>query len=189
MRSIACWAVRACTVHSEPSPVDMASLALLLGATYVGRSFSGDKRQLVPLIKGALAHQGKIEAHSHRHEKQAQQQTLEGFQIGLKLMPELRVGQNHARHKGAKRGRQAHQHHQKRDAQHHQQDRQPAAARGFGDGERGGEPGWLPLGFGGRRWSVVVEKAAQRSNNRRGLCLRCGRATDFDLGWLLRHQA
>ena len=37
---------------------DMASLALLLGATYVGRSFSGDKRQLVPLIKGALAHQG-----------------------------------------------------------------------------------------------------------------------------------
>lgn len=30
--------------------------------------------------------------------------------------------------------------------------------------ERGGEPGWLPLGFAGRRWSVVVEKAAQRSN-------------------------
>ena len=45
-------------VANTDSPVDMASLALLLGATYVGRSFSGDKRQLVPLIKGALAHQG-----------------------------------------------------------------------------------------------------------------------------------
>ena len=33
-------------------------IALQLGATYVGRSFSGDKAQLVPLIKGALAHGG-----------------------------------------------------------------------------------------------------------------------------------
>jgi len=30
----------------------------LMGATYVARSFSGDKAQLVPLIKGALAHRG-----------------------------------------------------------------------------------------------------------------------------------
>ncbi len=29
-----------------------------LGATYVGRSFSGDKAQLVPLIKGAMGHGG-----------------------------------------------------------------------------------------------------------------------------------
>ena len=34
------------------------SLALQLGATYVGRSFSGDKEQLIPLIKGALHHHG-----------------------------------------------------------------------------------------------------------------------------------
>jgi len=33
-------------------------LALQLGASYVGRSFSGDKKQLVPLIKGALTHGG-----------------------------------------------------------------------------------------------------------------------------------
>jgi 2-oxoglutarate ferredoxin oxidoreductase subunit beta len=33
-------------------------MALLLGATYVGRSFSGDKKQLVPLIKGAIEHKG-----------------------------------------------------------------------------------------------------------------------------------
>ena len=45
-------------VANSESPVDMVGLALQLGATYVGRSFSGDKRQLVPLIKGALAHQG-----------------------------------------------------------------------------------------------------------------------------------
>ena len=29
-----------------------------LGATYVARSFSGDKEQLVPLIKGAIRHRG-----------------------------------------------------------------------------------------------------------------------------------
>jgi 2-oxoglutarate ferredoxin oxidoreductase subunit beta len=40
------------------SPVDMIMLALQLGATYVARSFSGDKAQLVPLIKGAIEHQG-----------------------------------------------------------------------------------------------------------------------------------
>ena len=40
------------------SPVDLITMALQLGATYVGRSFSGDKAQMVPLIKGAIAHQG-----------------------------------------------------------------------------------------------------------------------------------
>jgi len=43
---------------NNDSPIDMVSLALQLGATYVARSFSGDKTQLVPLIKGALAHRG-----------------------------------------------------------------------------------------------------------------------------------
>jgi 2-oxoglutarate ferredoxin oxidoreductase subunit beta len=40
------------------SPIDMVGLALQLGATYVGRGFSGDKDQLVPLIKGAIRHRG-----------------------------------------------------------------------------------------------------------------------------------
>jgi 2-oxoglutarate ferredoxin oxidoreductase subunit beta len=39
-------------------PIDMVALAMQLGAGYVARSFSGDKAQLVPLIKGALSHQG-----------------------------------------------------------------------------------------------------------------------------------
>ena len=37
-------------------PIDLASLALVMGATFVGRSFSGDKAQLVPLIRAAIAH-------------------------------------------------------------------------------------------------------------------------------------
>jgi 2-oxoglutarate/2-oxoacid ferredoxin oxidoreductase subunit beta len=45
-------------VVNTDSPVDLVMLALQLGATYVGRSFSGDKTQLVPLIKGAIEHQG-----------------------------------------------------------------------------------------------------------------------------------
>jgi 2-oxoglutarate ferredoxin oxidoreductase subunit beta len=40
------------------APVDTVSLALLMGATFVARSFSGDKKQLVPLVKAAIAHQG-----------------------------------------------------------------------------------------------------------------------------------
>jgi 2-oxoglutarate ferredoxin oxidoreductase subunit beta len=39
-------------------PVDTVSLALIMGATFVARSFSGDKRQLIPLVKAAIAHQG-----------------------------------------------------------------------------------------------------------------------------------
>jgi len=45
-------------VLNADSPIDMVALALQLGATYVARSFSGDKEQLVPLIKGALRHKG-----------------------------------------------------------------------------------------------------------------------------------
>src|SRR3954467_5417186 len=43
-------------VVNSDSPIDMVSIALQLGATYVARSFSGDKKQLVPLIKAAIAH-------------------------------------------------------------------------------------------------------------------------------------
>ncbi len=38
--------------------IDLASLSIELGATFVAQSFSGDKTQLVPLIKAALNHQG-----------------------------------------------------------------------------------------------------------------------------------
>lgn len=39
-------------------PIDLASLAIELGASFVAQSFSGDKEQLVPLIKAAIAHKG-----------------------------------------------------------------------------------------------------------------------------------
>src|SRR6476660_1155257 len=38
--------------------IDLVLMALQRGATYVARSFSGDKHQLTPLIKGALTHEG-----------------------------------------------------------------------------------------------------------------------------------
>ena len=43
---------------NKDSPIDLVSLALLLGASFVARSFSGDKKQLVPLIKAAITHRG-----------------------------------------------------------------------------------------------------------------------------------
>lgn len=39
-------------------PIDPVMLALSIGATFVARSFSGDKEQLVPILKAALAHRG-----------------------------------------------------------------------------------------------------------------------------------
>jgi 2-oxoglutarate ferredoxin oxidoreductase subunit beta len=38
--------------------IDLASLAIELGATFVAQSFSGDKEQLAPLLKAAMKHQG-----------------------------------------------------------------------------------------------------------------------------------
>jgi 2-oxoglutarate ferredoxin oxidoreductase subunit beta len=43
---------------NNDSALDLVGLALQLGATYVGRGFSGDKAQLVPLIEGAIRHGG-----------------------------------------------------------------------------------------------------------------------------------
>jgi len=39
-------------------PIDPVLLALTLGATFVARSFSGDKAHLVPILKAALTHKG-----------------------------------------------------------------------------------------------------------------------------------
>lgn len=44
-------------VNSVP-PVDPVLLALNMGATFVARSFSGDKDHLVPILKAGLAHRG-----------------------------------------------------------------------------------------------------------------------------------
>jgi len=43
---------------NQQEPIDPVSTAIALGATYIARSFSGDKDQLIPLIQGALSHDG-----------------------------------------------------------------------------------------------------------------------------------
>lgn len=40
------------------APIDPVMLGLSIGATFVARSFSGDKEQLVPILKAAVAHRG-----------------------------------------------------------------------------------------------------------------------------------
>jgi 2-oxoglutarate ferredoxin oxidoreductase subunit beta len=45
-------------VVNTDAGIDLVAMALQLGATFVGRSFSGDKAQLVPLVKAAIAHKG-----------------------------------------------------------------------------------------------------------------------------------
>jgi 2-oxoglutarate ferredoxin oxidoreductase subunit beta len=45
-------------VTNNDEAIDLVSMAIQLGATFVARSFSGDKTQLVPLIQAALEHQG-----------------------------------------------------------------------------------------------------------------------------------
>jgi len=45
-------------VVNADAHIDLVAMALQLGATFVARSFSGDKEQLVPLIKAAIEHEG-----------------------------------------------------------------------------------------------------------------------------------
>ncbi len=45
-------------IINQQQPIDVCSLAIQLGATYVARSFSGDKKQLQAVLKGAMGHRG-----------------------------------------------------------------------------------------------------------------------------------
>ena len=45
-------------VTNSDNAIDLVAIALQLGASFVARSFSGDKTQLVPLIEAAIRHQG-----------------------------------------------------------------------------------------------------------------------------------
>jgi 2-oxoglutarate ferredoxin oxidoreductase subunit beta len=47
-------------VINELPPIDTCAMAIQLGATFVGRSFSGDKKQLLSMLKAAIAHQGTV---------------------------------------------------------------------------------------------------------------------------------
>jgi 2-oxoglutarate ferredoxin oxidoreductase subunit beta len=45
-------------VVNDLPPIDTCALAIELGATFVARSFSGDKKQLTAILKAAIAHRG-----------------------------------------------------------------------------------------------------------------------------------
>jgi 2-oxoglutarate/2-oxoacid ferredoxin oxidoreductase subunit beta len=47
-------------VINDLPAIDTCALAIQLGATFVGRSFSGDKKQLLAMLKAAIAHQGTV---------------------------------------------------------------------------------------------------------------------------------
>src|ERR1700736_4396480 len=47
-------------VMNDLPPIDTCAMAITLGATLVGRSFSGDKRQLHSMLKAAIAHKGTV---------------------------------------------------------------------------------------------------------------------------------
>jgi 2-oxoglutarate/2-oxoacid ferredoxin oxidoreductase subunit beta len=47
-------------VINDLPPLDTCAMAIELGATFVGRSFSGDKKQLHAMLKAAIAHRGTV---------------------------------------------------------------------------------------------------------------------------------
>src|SRR5437660_4237307 len=47
-------------VINDLPPIDTCAMAIQLGATFVGRSFSGDKRQLHAMLKAAISHKGTV---------------------------------------------------------------------------------------------------------------------------------
>src|SRR5277367_5112054 len=47
-------------VINDLPAIDTCAMAITLGATFVGRSFSGDKRQLSAMLKAAIAHKGTV---------------------------------------------------------------------------------------------------------------------------------
>jgi 2-oxoglutarate ferredoxin oxidoreductase subunit beta len=47
-------------IVNDLPPVDTCIMAIQLGATFVGRSFSGDKKQLHAMLKAAIAHKGTV---------------------------------------------------------------------------------------------------------------------------------
>jgi 2-oxoglutarate ferredoxin oxidoreductase subunit beta len=47
-------------VVNDLPPIDTCEMAIAMGATFVGRSFSGDKRQLHAMLKAAIAHNGTV---------------------------------------------------------------------------------------------------------------------------------
>ena len=88
-------------VTNTDNAIDLVAIALQLGATFVARSFSGDKTQLVPLIEAAIQHKGAAFIDVH--------QPLRRLQQPRRLDQELRL-----RARAQRRGEPARRHHRPR---------------------------------------------------------------------------
>ena len=53
-------------VVNDLPPIDTCALAIELGASFVARSFSGDKKQLKAILKAAISHRGTCMSTSSR---------------------------------------------------------------------------------------------------------------------------
>jgi TPP-dependent indolepyruvate ferredoxin oxidoreductase alpha subunit len=71
-------------VVNSDTAIDLVAMALQLGASYVARSFSGDKEQLVPLIKGALSHRGAALHRRHQPVRRLQQPSGQHQELRLR---------------------------------------------------------------------------------------------------------
>ena len=84
------------------APIDLVGMALQLGATYVARGFSGDKAQLVPLIKGAIAPRRRGLHRRHQPLRGLQQPRRQHEELRLRARAQ-RGGQPHRLHRPAPR--------------------------------------------------------------------------------------
>ena len=89
-------------VINSDSPVDLVAMALQLGATYVARGFSGNKEQLVPLIKGAMSPRRRGLHRRHQPLRGLQQPPRQHQELRLRARAQ-RGGQPHRLHHAARR--------------------------------------------------------------------------------------
>ena len=91
-------------VVNSDSSIDLIAVALQLGATFVARGFSGDKDQLVPIIKAAIEHEGAAFIDVHLALRRLQQPCR--FDQELRLCARAQRGGEQARFHHPARGHQ-----------------------------------------------------------------------------------
>ncbi len=104
-------------VVNSDAAIDLVGMALQLGATFVARSFSGDKTQLVPLIQAALTHRGAafidvispcVQFNNHAGSTKSFDYVREHNEAVNRLDVILRPVGDHHRPAGARHGRTRH---------------------------------------------------------------------------------
>ena len=91
-------------VANDLPPIDTCALAIELGASFVARSFSGDKKQLLSILKAALGHRGT--AHDRRALAVRDLQRPRGLDQELRLRQGSRRGARRGQLRAVLRGHQ-----------------------------------------------------------------------------------